>query len=247
MSILVTRPSPAGEQLVNKLRACGKSAWHLPLINFMPGNDLPFLVERLTTLSDGDLLFIVSQHAVNYAHLWLIQQGISWPARLQYYAVGHTTGLRLRSLSVLPVRYPKEGETSEDLLRLPALANIDGKRALILRGNGGREVLAHTLHQRGVQTIYCECYRRCPIHYNSEEQERRMRTLGIDTLVITSGEMLQQFYTSMPKYYRHSCLMQCRLIVVSERLAMLARLLGWSDIIVANAADNDALMRVLLQ
>lgn len=246
MNILVTRPSSAGKQLVNRLRACGKSAWHLPLIDFMPGRDLPFLAERLTTLSTGDLLFIVSQHAINYAHSWLIQQGISWPAELQYYAVGRTTGVRLHGLSVLPVCYPKEGETSEDLLRLPALSRIDGKRALILRGNGGREVLARALRQRSVQTTYCECYRRRQIYYDGEEQGRRMQTLEIDTLVITSGEMLQQFYTLMPEYYRHFCLTQCRLIVASERLAMLASLLGWSDIVVANAADNDALMRVLL-
>lgn len=246
MNILVTRPSPAGEQLVNRLRACGKSAWHLPLIDFMPGNDLPFLAEHLTTLSTGDLLFIISQRAINFAHPWLIQQGISWPTELQYYAMGRTTSLRLHGLSVLPVRYPKEGETSEDLLRLPALARIDGKRALILRGNGGREVLAHVLRQRGVQTVYCECYHRRQIYYDGKEQGRRMQTLEIDTLVITSGEMLQQFYTLMPEYYRHFCLTKCRLIVVSERLAILARLLGWLDIIVANAADNDALMRVLL-
>ncbi|WP_244267406.1 uroporphyrinogen-III synthase, partial [Sodalis-like endosymbiont of Proechinophthirus fluctus] len=88
MSILVTRPSPTGEQLVNRLRARGKSAWHLPLIDFTPGNDLAHLPQRLADLSAGDLLFIVSQHAINYAHPWLTQQGASWPAGLHYYAVG---------------------------------------------------------------------------------------------------------------------------------------------------------------
>lgn len=246
MSILVTRPSPAGEQLVNRLRARGKAAWHLPLIDFTPGNDLPHLPQHLADLSDGDLLFIVSQHAINYAHPWLTQQGVSWPARLHYYTMGRSTSLRLHGLSGLPVSYSDEGETSEDLLRLPALARINGKRALILRGNGGREVLEQTLHWRGIQTTYCECYRRSPILYDGEEQGRCMRTLGIDTLVITSGEMLEQFYTLMPEYYRYTWMMPCRLIVVSRRLAMRARQLGWMDIVVANAADNDALMRVLL-
>ncbi|MGP4123868.1 MAG: uroporphyrinogen-III synthase [Sodalis sp. (in: enterobacteria)] len=246
MSILITRPSPAGEELVNRLRARGKSAWHLPLIDFIPGNDLPYLSLRLADLSAGDLLFIVSQHAINYAHPWLTQKSISWPTRLDYYAVGRSTGLQLHSVSGLPVSYPDEGETSEDLLRLPTLTRIDGKCALILRGNGGREVLEQTLRQRGVQTTCCECYRRSPIYYNGEEQARRIRRLGIDTLVITSGEMLQQFYTLMPEYYRRALLIPCRLIVVSERLAILARQLGWTDIIVANAADNDSLMRALL-
>lgn len=34
MSILVTRPSPAGEQLVSRLRALGQVAWSFPLIEF---------------------------------------------------------------------------------------------------------------------------------------------------------------------------------------------------------------------
>lgn len=246
MSILVTRPSPAGEQLVNRLRARSKSAWHFPLIEFIPGNDLPHLLQRLECLSYGDLLFIVSQNAINYAHLWLSQRGMSWPDRLHYYAVGRRTSMRLHALSGRMVSYPDEGETSEDLLRLPSLARIDGHRALILRGNSGREVLEQTLRHRGVQSTYCECYRRITIHYDGEVLGRRMLTLAIDTLVITSGEMLQQFYILMPEYYRNACLAQCRLIVVSERLAMLARQLGWVDIVVAHAADNDALMRVLL-
>ncbi|MFS6802720.1 uroporphyrinogen-III synthase, partial [Edwardsiella tarda] len=36
MSILVTRPSPAGEQLVERLRAAGMAAWHSPLIDYAP-------------------------------------------------------------------------------------------------------------------------------------------------------------------------------------------------------------------
>ncbi|PLK58380.1 uroporphyrinogen-III synthase [Candidatus Palibaumannia cicadellinicola] len=248
MSILVTRPSPAGEQLVNQLRASGKSAWHLPLIHFLPGIDLPMLAERLTALSHDDLLFIVSQHAIDYAHSWLLQQGITWPVRLRYFAIGRTSGLRLRSLSGLPVIYPHthQYETSEGLLSLPSLARIDGRRALVLRGNRGRELLKRTLLQRGVQVEYCECYRRYPITYDGEEQGRRLLSLGIKTLIMTSGEMLQQFYTLMPEYCHNYWLMRCQLIVVSERLAILAHQLGWKNIVVANVADNDALMRVLL-
>lgn len=34
MSILVTRPSPAGEELVSRLRTLGQVARHFPLIEF---------------------------------------------------------------------------------------------------------------------------------------------------------------------------------------------------------------------
>ncbi len=35
----------------------------------------------------------------------------------------------------------------------------------------------------------------------------------------------------------------CRVVVVSERLALQARELGWQEIQVADSADNDALLR----
>jgi uroporphyrinogen-III synthase len=45
--------------------------------------------------------------------------------------------------------------------------------------------------------------------------------------VVTSGEMLQQLFTLIPLWYRENWLLRCRLLVVSERLANLARELGW--------------------
>lgn len=246
MSILVTRPSPTGEQLVSRLRASGRGAWHMPLIDFAPGRELAQLADRLDALHTGDLLFVVSQHAIHYADPYLRRLGRGWPAGLNYYAVGRRSGLLLHSVSGLPVTWPQQGETSEDLLTLPTLQHIDGKRALILRGNGGREVLEQALIARGAQAEYCECYQRSPVHYDGEAQSRRLLDLKIDTLVITSGEMLQQFYTLIPEYYRQHWLMACRLVVVSDRIGSLARQLGWTDIVVANAADNDALMRALL-
>ena len=63
--ILVTRPSPAGEELVSRLRTLGQVAWHFPLIEFSPGRQLPQLADQLAALGESDLLFALSQHAVN--------------------------------------------------------------------------------------------------------------------------------------------------------------------------------------
>lgn len=68
MTILVTRPSPAGEQLVTRLRALGRVAYHAPLIDFSPGRDLPKLPELLQDMQAGDLVFALSQNAVRYAN-----------------------------------------------------------------------------------------------------------------------------------------------------------------------------------
>ena len=132
MSILVTRPSPAGEELVSRLRTLGQVAWHFPLIEFSPGRQLPQLADKLSVLGEGDLLFALSQHAVAFAQSQLHQQGLKWPLVADYFAIGRTTALALHTVSGHQVRYPQDREISEVLLQLPELQNIAGKRALIL-------------------------------------------------------------------------------------------------------------------
>ncbi|WP_058911778.1 uroporphyrinogen-III synthase [Entomohabitans teleogrylli] len=245
MSILVTRPSPAGEQLVSRLRAQGREAWHLPLIEFSPGQGLSALPGQLNDLRPSDLAFVLSRQAVSFAHGELSRRGIAWPGGIQWFAIGRATALALHQVSGLPVSYPLDREISEVLLQLPELQNISGKRALILRGNGGRELLAETLTQRGADVAYCECYQRQDRHYDGTEEAGRWQARGVSTLVITSGEMLHQLFALIPDWYRTSWLLRCRLIVVSERLANQARELGWQDIRIADNADNDALLRAL--
>lgn len=245
MNILVTRPSPAGEMLVSRLRALGQVAWSFPLIEFTPGRELNTLPERLSALGEDDMVFALSQHAVTFAHAHLQQTHAYWPLQPRYFAIGRTTALALHTASGIEVRYPLDQEISEVLLQLPELQNIQGKRALILRGNGGRELLGETLVARGAQVEFCECYQRCGKLYDGAQEAMRWHTRGIDTIVVTSGEMLQQLFTLIPLWYRENWLLRCRLLVVSERLANLARELGWQDIQVAENADNDALLRAL--
>lgn len=79
MSILVTRPSPAGEELVSRLRTLGQVARSFPLIEFSPGRELATLASRLSALTENDLVFALSQHAVNFADAELSQQGQTGP------------------------------------------------------------------------------------------------------------------------------------------------------------------------
>lgn len=69
------------------------------------------------------------------------------------FAIGRTTALALHTVSGQHIHYPLDREISEVLLQLPELQNIAGKNALILRGNGGRELLGATLTERGAGHI----------------------------------------------------------------------------------------------
>ena len=102
-----------------------------------------------------------------------------------------------------------------------------------------------TLTERGARVTFCECYQRSAKHYDGAEEAMRWQSRGVTTLVVTSGEMLQQLWSLIPQWYREQWLLHCRVVVVSERLALQARELGWQEIQVADSADNDALLRAL--
>ncbi|WP_387691898.1 uroporphyrinogen-III synthase [Photorhabdus sp. RM71S] len=245
MSILVTRPAPAGEELVRKLQAAGKTAFSAPLINIHPGSELPQLAEKLNHLNTCDMVFLLSKNAVYYANSQLNKINLLWPNKLIYYAIGRSTALAFHQLTDMNVIWSSEGETSEILLKLPSLHQVENKQALLLRGNGGRELIARTLTERGVTVNYCECYFREPVDYPAAEFSVHWQKYGVQTLVVTSGEILQLLYNLIPESDRNRWLLHCHLIVVSERLAHTARNLGWQDVKVAKSADNDALIQAL--
>lgn len=244
MSILVTRPSPFGELLVKQLTEQGMNAYHTPLITFGPGDELDKLAHYLTTMKNNDIVIAASQHAVNYAKNKLAQDNYAWPDNINYLAIGYKTASVLQEATSSQVGYPQGREISEELLKLPQLQQVAGKRILILRGNGGRDFLAEELKKRQADVIFCECYQRHMINYDANEICQRWQSLNIDRLVITSGEMLQHLYNLVPVNYQQ-WLLSCRVIVVSERLAIMAKALGWTQCQIADNADNDALLRAL--
>ncbi|MCD1126008.1 uroporphyrinogen-III synthase [Jinshanibacter sp. LJY008] len=246
MTILVTRPTPAGDELVKQLIALGFNAYHTPLISFAPGDELNSLPNNLNMLRQGDLLIAASQHAVYYARDTLLKENHAWPDNIDYLAIGEKTARELEKVTNYPVARPEGREISEQLLKLPQLQHVAGKRVLILRGNGGRPFLAEQLKKRGAEVTFCECYQRHPIPYDGEKLCHHWQQMHVNTLVITSGEMLQQLYELVPERYRN-WLLSCQLLVVSERLAALASTLGWMHCQIADNADNDALLRALQQ
>lgn len=245
MSILITRPNPAGQALVQRLNNAGKQAFLAPLIKIAAGRELPLLKTKLDELRPSDCLFLLSKNAVSYANWQLNQLQQSWPNTLFYYGIGSSTAKEFQSLSGLTISYPEYGETSEDLLTLPELNQVKKKRVLLLRGNGGRGLLATTLRQRGAIVDECECYQRLFIDYSPETFSAQWQNAQIETLVVTSGEMLQQLFDLVTEP-KKAWLLHCRLIVVSKRLATIAETLGWKNITVADSANNDALFRALI-
>ena len=62
---------------------------------------------------------------------------------------------------------------SEALLELPQLTDVNGRRVIIFRGDGGRELLGETLAARGASVEYVSCYRRGRPLWRGRADDRR--------------------------------------------------------------------------
>lgn len=245
MKVLVTRPEPACSELITAITTKGGEAFASPLIRIGPGAELNTLIPQLDSLTANDLVFLLSKNAVEYANLTLEQMGRSWSDKLSYYGIGRSTGQYFQQVTGKDIRWAEQGETSEILLTHPELQFLEGKNALLLRGNGGRELLASTLRARSAQVSYCECYTRYPVDYDKALFNQQWFQTGITDVVITSGQMLALLEELITEEYQ-TWWFSRRLLVVSERIADQARRGGWQKVCVANSADNNALLEALI-
>ncbi|MCW4151953.1 uroporphyrinogen-III synthase [Halomonas sp. 18H] len=159
------------------------------------------------------------------------------PVGVTYYAVGPGTGAALYQALAVRVHVPAAGRetSSESLLALPTLQNLQRQRILLVTGEGGRNLLAQTLSERGARLTELCVYRRRLLEPSGACQQR-LRAGNFHALVVSSGEILQH----LARWCSPTALDQ-PLIVSSQRLATLAGKLGFRVPVVASGATPAAL------
>ena len=235
---LVVRPAAQANQLVQMLRQLGHAPLCCPLLETRPGCDLPHLGDML---QEADLVIAVSMHAVHFAHYFLLQTGQTWP-HIDYFAVGQASADAFAEVGIQAL-CPADPR-SEGLLALPALQGVSGRRVLILRGNDGRDLIARTLASRGALVHYCATYERHYPDLDGDALTRHWQAAGLDSLLITSGELLQRLLALVPGPQR-PWLYDRLLVVPSPRVAEMAEGAGFTRIVIAQGASNQALVAAL--
>jgi uroporphyrinogen-III synthase len=233
--ILVTRPEPQAQGLCRALEAAGFAAFKLPAIAIEP-NPEPAHIEA----QGYDLIVFVSRNAVIHGLPRLRQQG----SELGYAAVGKGTAAELAAQGIEQVLIPDERWDSEGLLARPELEQMQGKRVLILRGDGGRGLLASSLRQRGAQVDFIEVYRRClPDTDPSAMLEHWPK---IDVVLATSNAILDHLLELLGPDARQ-LLGSKTLLLVSQRGLDHARSLGFERLLKASGASDAELIAALQQ
>ena len=241
---VVTRPAGQAAHLAEALVGLGARPVLFPVLAIFDIDDRQPLLDAALRLDGIDLACFVSPNAVDKA-LSVMLADRAWPARLWAATVGRSSELALARFGVTQVIAPRDRFDSEALLELPQLRDMTGKRVIIFRGDGGRELLGDTLRQRGATVEYVTCYRRGKPGLDPAPLLKLWSEGRLDAVTVTSSEGLRNLMDMVGKLGQ-TWLKKTPLFVPHQRIAGLARAIGCRDVLLTGPGD-DGLVAGLLE
>lgn len=239
--VLVTRASNQAGSLCRQIAEINGQPLRFPVVEIGTPEDPAKVQSILAGIADYDIAIFVSPNAV----IWGLKQapGGVFPANLELGAIGKRTARTMAEAGYAVDIVPENQFDSEALLETHELRQVEGKRVLIFRGNGGRELLGDELQQRGAEVVYAEVYQRgCPaidplnIIYRWNDD--------VDVVTVTSIHLLENLFILLGEEGK-ALLTETPMVVISDRMRQRARELGCQQIILAQGADEDQILDAL--
>jgi uroporphyrinogen-III synthase len=237
-TVVVTRPARQANLLAEMIEAAGGVALRFPVIEIEPVRSRA-LAEVIARLESMDLALFISRNAVEQG-LAVVRASREWPPGVAVAAVGAGTRSTLEAQGITGAFSPVGPADSEALLADPRLLAVSGKRIMIFRGEGGRDLLADTLRARGASVEYAECYRRLVPAADPATLIEGLSAGIVHGIVVSSGAGLANLL-AMLGTGAAELLGQTRVFVPHRRVADAASAHGLNAAIVGGPADADML------
>ena len=186
--------------------------------------------------ADPDIVIVTSPYAASL----LAGVADNFP-RAKFYAPGRGTAAGLHAQGVDFVMTPKD-ETSDGLMDLPGLQQINAQTAVVLGAAGGRGIIQRALHDRGALLIDHHIYTRTKIKPNLSEWYA-VREGQPGAVLVSSLNALQSLDEALDSAdQRH--LRTLQLVASSERIAGYAREMGFEEVVLAGTPQPNEMLRV---
>ncbi len=240
--VLVTRPAAQAGGLIRAVENQGGIAIACPMVAIEPLPEKPTSKQKIINFDQYDGVIVVSRNAAQMALDWLDQYWPQLPAHQQWFVVGEGTANCLRNAGIEPL-VPTSGFNSEALLEFEQLQQLEQQRFLIFKGEGGRELLTQQLENRGAVVDWLELYRRVTVNYTDTQLSGLFSHGGPDALVATSSGIL----TAMDSQLADALPMRLELplVVVSQRIAEIAKQLGYRHVFTSPSPADDSIVATL--
>jgi uroporphyrinogen-III synthase len=234
--IVITRPAGQNERLADLIRAAGGEPIVFPVIEILDLEDIRPLAAAAERLDAYDLAVFISPNAVDKA-MNVIRARREWPSRLRAATVGRGSEKALHRYGVAEVIVPTGRFDSKTLLEHPGLADVAGRRIVVFRGDGGRELLGDELRRRGATVDYVECYRRARPSADVAPLLRAWGRGEVDAVTISSSEGLRNLFDMLGKLGQQ-WLKRTPLFAPHARIAERARALGCERVVETAPGDE---------
>ncbi len=241
-TVVLTRPKPESQRLAGVLRGEGFDSLCLPLMTIVPLTS----AERPDLPGPSDIWIFVSANAVRCG-LPVLASLLEADNGARVVAVGAKTQETLSQFGV-DSRVP-DRQDSEGLLMMSEFNSDSLDHVVIVKGEGGRDLLANELCKRGVSVTEFPCYRRC-----WPEVDLSILKGSTDQWIFqaSSGESVSRLTAllvekaPLAEKERHD-LFHCPVVVPSARVAEIASDLGWRTVLRAEDASDHAVISALHQ
>lgn len=239
--ILVTRPAHLQQGALSQLEEADYEPVSLPLLEIQPVDiEAPEsgpIRSHILNLDLYNSVIFISRNAARIGAELIDQFWPQLPVGIEWLAIGQSTADELAGYGIIAT--VNAGTDSEALLDTPQLQELAEQRILLVKGEGGRELLQQTLTARGAKVDSIELYKRQPCRYTEAELITRVGT-ACDAVILTSGEALTAYHTL-------GLWPQATLFLPSERVAQQAKRLGYTEIVVADGASDLAMLSAIEQ
>jgi uroporphyrinogen-III synthase len=240
VGVAITRPSDQAKKLTSLIEAAGGHVILFPLIEIVGLDDYSQFEREIAHIVDYDWIIFISSNAVQHGMPHLLKHPI--PSHLRFAAIGPVTASELQDFGIQNVLIPQGRYDSESLLSLTELQEMQGKNVMIVRGIGGREVLAETLKSRGAEVTFAECYQRINPQNNVNMLHQAWANQQLQAIVVTSSEAMRHL---LDLASNEKWLKQVTLCVNHARIAEQATQLGLK-VKIAEAPGDEAMLNILL-
>ena len=242
-NILVTRPKHQAETLCRLIGQQGWNAIRFPTLEIVAVKK-NVIKQQIETIEQYQWLIFISANAVNFA--LSTNDGKIEPFRNRAIAaVGKATEKSLQSAGLSVDLVPETHFNTEGLLATKEMNQVKGKSCLIIRGRGGREILANSLRERGAKVDYLEVYtREKPVCSNSSVIDMLQQN-KLNAITITSGDALKNLWAMVGEQMQDK-LVTVPLIVISNRIKGLAEKYKFKHIAVTENPGDTAIIKTVI-
>ncbi len=244
LGVLITRPQTQAERLARVIEQVGGEAIVFPTIEIQPIANDTALQTMVGQLNSYHMAIFVSANAVEQSMPYLASNR-PYPSALIFAAIGQATKKALHDFGIANVLAPTERYDSEALLNLPEMHDVKNKLVVIFRGDGGREVLAKTLRDRGATVDSAICYRRVRPQPDTSSLKAQWEAGNIQAVSAMSLESLTNLYDILDESTRR-LLAVTPVFVPHPRIAEAARSLGLTQVRVTGTNDDDLIKELSL-